>query len=65
MSKTSESHFKVMATFGHLASHIEREGGFFQSDDLNQAEIKTIASRLRTLADHYEELGIKNQSIGN
>jgi hypothetical protein len=65
VSKTSESHFRLMVLFGHLAAHIEREGGFFRGDDLTRAEGRTVEAKLRELARHYEELGIKNQSIGN
>jgi hypothetical protein len=54
-----------MVLFGHLAAHIEREGGFFRGDDLTRAEVRTVEAKLRELARHYEELGIKNQSIGN
>jgi len=65
MSKVSDSHFKLMAMFHHLASHIEQEGGFFTDDNLTRSEVKAVSGQLRKLSDHYEGLALKNQSINN
>lgn len=66
MARTlSESQFRVADYLREMASHVEREGGFFRGMDLSTAEQKAIISELRESAKKYEQRAHRNRSIGS